>query len=270
MDEFLKFFNENKDAFLAFGVLLTFIISMLNFMQTRTIERKSTYNSYVTNSRAEWLNKTREFTASYISLLDSINLFNKYYTVGELKKISFEKIMNNIYTVSTQLTLSFNCTDSMDIAIIEEISHINEIYLTLLKFIRKELILDMDEEAFFEPTKELNDIIENFITYKNKFLVIIQVYFKTEWDRIKDEAQGKKVTSVYAWYRRCKYFKAHDNYKKSDNKTNLASTFYESLINELELFKETLLLLICNHALIIVIILTMIGLLMLIYMLMLF
>lgn len=62
MNEILQFFEDNKDALTAIGIILTFGVSIISFFSVRNNKAVHYVNS-ITKSRIEWIQKLRKTVA---------------------------------------------------------------------------------------------------------------------------------------------------------------------------------------------------------------
>lgn len=92
---YIKFFQDNSDAFTAIGVILTFIVSIITLISTIHNNKSKQYIDTITRSRIEWIGHLRKLVAKYsimirVNLNTSTNMIESESNYREILNLSTE------------------------------------------------------------------------------------------------------------------------------------------------------------------------------------
>lgn len=247
INKLLDFLGNNNTAIIASGVILTFIVSVTTLYFTVKNNQTVHYVNSITKSRAEWVNALRKNLSVFFSMLNIENTFNEYALINELKEYNYYERIDEMSRISTEIILYFNYADKFDEDIVNGVKQLGIIYRKLLLHVRKQIIESDSQQKNFIPGEELKDILGDLETVKQEFIQLIQIYFKVEWERIKDEAAGKKYEAKTYRKDRENLVQLY-NYKQTERE-NFKNAWKRNFMNSIERMKRIL----CEHSLMITI-----------------
>lgn len=192
MNGVIEFLKDNKDAFTAIGILLTFFISLISLRFTVKNNKAVHYVNSVTKNRVEWIDKLRKNMAEFISLLDTQDLTDTFIEIDEFIKIPIGKNLKNLNQIGSEIKLMMNYSDRFDREIMDQIDLIIVCYKKLhLKI--QQTIMDnkKNHDVIFIPDDEVLKSQEEINVLSARLLSDMQVYLKSEWNRVKYESKGK-------------------------------------------------------------------------------
>ncbi len=166
----------------AIGISFTLLFSLVNLLKSiidgvvRTRENKKQVRiNYITDKRIDWINKVRDTAAEYVSLVMDITghaINSEEENKIEAESYPAEEFRSNLTTLikklySLQLLLNFN-------------GYIDAIII--------------------KKTEEINDDIRNGkysdANIKSQLIIVhLQIYLKSEWNRVKKEAEFKSYNN---------------------------------------------------------------------------
>lgn len=183
MEEIFNYFNGNIDAITGFGILITFLVSVISLFITVRNNKAVHYVNSITKSRIEWIQKVRDLTSEFIA---ATNIFNNYHYKRDYEKSGIH--LSKCQKLCSEITLLLNSCDQKDGEIISICNDILENYHSYSDEIHN---LKVDSKGYFiepdESIKHKEKVEEKIKELLNK----IQIYLKAEWNRVKHESQGK-------------------------------------------------------------------------------
>lgn len=140
----------------AFFSVLSFIGYIIQFFYNRWEKKKNWSIQYITDKRVDWIYAVRKEASSFLALVHT------YQMKSEIPSEEFEKICEKVYI----LELFFNFGGIVDNVLIS---------------LMNDILDDMRNHRSIEANEQL-------------FCNHLRIYLKVEWNRVKDEAEGKKYT----------------------------------------------------------------------------
>lgn len=192
MDEILQFFKDNKDAVTAIGIIFTFIISLVSLWFTVRNNKAVHYVNSVTKNRVDWIDKLRKNMAEFISLLDTQDLTDTFIELDDFIKIPIGENLKRLNQIGSEIKLMMNFSDSFDRKIMNQISLIIVQYKNFYIKIQQSILDNKKNgEAIFVPNQEIIELQQEIDQSSELLLSNMQVYLKSEWNRVKYESRGK-------------------------------------------------------------------------------
>ncbi len=236
MESIFNFLKESKDLFTSIGIIATFFVSILSLWFTTRNNKAIHYVNSVTQSRVEWIDKLRKNISDFISLLDTQDLTDTYIDVDNLAQKSLSINLQTLIQIGTEIKLMLNFSDKFDNEIMEEIDIIIIKYKTLYVNIQQNIIENQKERfAIFVPNEKVKGIQDEIDELSTALLSDMQIYLKSEWNRVKNESQGKtyeKDTQLFD-LEELKNKKSNTDYKNDSWKRFCINTkaFFKRLFN---------------------------------------
>ncbi len=178
--EWLKLY---KDSIYAIGIILTFATTLLSAYMTFKNNKAIHYVNSITKNRVEWINKLRDSIADFIA---HTNIYNNVYYKKDYVKSG--QHLAECQKICTKIKLLLNCCDKRDNEIVLLTERILE---NFRKYIDEMHDMDTTEKGFFIETNESRKYKQNVEQDIKKLTEKVQVYLKSEWNRVKYESQGK-------------------------------------------------------------------------------
>lgn len=192
MAEVLDYLKINQEAYTVVGILLTLFISLISLWFTVKNNKAVQYVDSVTKNRVEWIDKLRKNISDFLALLDTQDLTDTILTPEEASKYPFGDNLQRLNQLGCEIKLMLNFSDSFDREIMYQIDLIILGYKNLYISSQSSILEQIKSgEKLFVPNKEVTDKQEALITSKEKLLSDMQIYLKSEWNRIKYESKGK-------------------------------------------------------------------------------
>lgn len=192
MVEVLDYLKTNQEAYTVVGILLTLFISLISLWFTVKNNKAVQYVDSVTKNRVEWIDKLRKNISDFLSLLDIQDLTDTILTPEEASKYPFGTNLQRLNQLGCEIKLMLNFSDSFDREIMYQIDSIILGYKNLYISSQSSILKQMKSgEKLFVPDKEVTDKQEALISSKEKLLSDMQIYLKSEWNRVKYESKGK-------------------------------------------------------------------------------
>ncbi len=192
MAEVLEYLKINQEAYTVAGILLTLIISVISLWLTVKNNKAVQYVDSVTKNRVEWIDKLRKNISDLLALLDTQDLTDTILTPDEASKYPFGDNLQKLNQLGCEIKLMLNFSDSFDREIMYQIDLIILGYKNLYISSQRNILGQLKSgEKLFVPDKEVADKQEVLISLKEKLLSDMQIYLKSEWNRVKYESKGK-------------------------------------------------------------------------------
>lgn len=192
MAEILLFLKTNQEAFTVAGILLTFLISLISLKFTVKNNKAVHYVNSVTKSRVEWVDKLREDIANFIAILDTQDLTDTIAKTDDIVNYPFNKNLQKLNQIGSEIKLMLNFSDSFDRDIMEQIDIITYHYKILYVIAQRCILENQKNELYlFEPNKDMLKKQNEINKSSEKLLSDMQIYLKSEWNRIKHESKGE-------------------------------------------------------------------------------
>lgn len=233
--KFWEFWMENKDAITAIGILLTIIVSSVSLAFNYQNNKKVRYIEAITKNRIDWMYRLKEAVCELVKLVyshgykeyehDLQEISNHF---DELNKLQFfiamqlnfkgeieQKILKIVDEIIESEHMSYfyvhfaDSDKSIDIK-----ANMNKVYEY---FLLNEYVKNYVEKNIFDgrPISILKDEIDNDSSNNVYYLKVLEhglnmlgaqelvkklqkelcIYFKFEWNRIKNEAKGASFSN---------------------------------------------------------------------------
>lgn len=216
MDAILEFFKNNKDAITAVGVVSTFLISLVSLRFTVKNNKAVHYVNSVTKNRVDWIEKLRKNMAEFIALLDTQDLTDKFIELDDFIKIPMGENLKRLNQTGSEIKLMMNYSDDFDRKIMLQIDLIIAQYKRFHLQIQQSIFDNKTNgDTVFVPNTEIMGLQQAMEQSSADLLDNMQVYLKSEWNRVKYESKGKtyeKETQLFDLEELMKK-KADPNYK---------------------------------------------------------
>lgn len=183
MQSIIEWLKLYKDSIYAIGIILTFVTTLLSVCMTFKNNKAIHYVNSITKNRVEWINKLRDNIADFIS---HTNIYNNVYYKNDYVKSG--QYLAECQKICSKIKLLLNCCDKRDSEIVMLTESILENFRNYVDEMHN---MDIDENGFFietEESKEYKASVEKDIKLLTEK---VQVYLKSEWNRVKYESQGK-------------------------------------------------------------------------------
>lgn len=218
MDTILEFLKNNKDAFTAVGILLTFFVSLISLRYTVKNNKSVHYVNSVTKNRVDWIEKLRKNMAEFIALLDTQDITDIFIELDDFIKIPMGENLKRLNQIGSEIKLMMNFSDDFDRKIINQIDLIIVQYKNFLLKIQISIFDNKKKgSTIFVTNKEITELQKTLEQSSATLLDDMQVYLKSEWNRVKYESKGKiyeKETQLFDLEELMKK-KAYPNYKNN-------------------------------------------------------
>lgn len=193
MDEILQFFNDNKDALTAIGIILTFLVSIVSLYFSIRNNRAVHYVNAVTKSRVEWIEKLRVNIAQFIVLTRTDDMTTYSQTVKEMAKRDMSSKIDAVKQLGTEIKLQLNFCGKLDRVLIEYIDIQMLTYEYICIRVSKLALSQLKNQGneFFIVNEDISNIEDEIKNNAENIEKYTQIYLKAEWNRVKYESQGK-------------------------------------------------------------------------------
>lgn len=192
MAEVLDYLKTNQEAYTVVGILLTLFISLISLWFTVKNNKAVQYVDSVTKNRIEWIDKLRKNISDFLALLDTQDLTDTILTPEEASKYPFGDNLQRLNQLGCEIKLMLNFSDSFDRKIMHQIDLSILGYKNLYISSQSSILAQMKSgEKLFVPDKEVTNKQEAIMSSKEKLLSDMQIYLKSEWNRVKYESKGK-------------------------------------------------------------------------------
>ena len=201
MDTFFEYLSTNQNAFTVLGILLTLFISLLSLFFNLKSNKAVRYLDSVTKNRVEWIDKLRKLISEFFAILDTQDLTDSIITPDELRQYPFGNDFRKLKQIGYEVKLMLNFSDDLDGRIMQQIDFIIVSYKNLLICIRSS-ILDCIEnrDEIYVPNESVIAKQNELELLTEKLLSDMQIYLKSEWNRVKCETKGEiyeKETQIF-------------------------------------------------------------------------
>lgn len=188
VNNIFNFFEENEEAVTSLGILLTFLVSSISLYFSTRNNKAIHYVNSVTKSRIEWIQHFRNTVAEFIA---NTNIHNNIYCKKESETIGIHLL--KCQQLCSEIKLLLNYCDQKDKEIIqlcEKILDKNRKYCNefLTSTSESELTTNTTTNNKATVLEQYREEVEENIELLSKQ---VQIYLKTEWNRVKYESQGK-------------------------------------------------------------------------------
>lgn len=201
MNALLEYLTTNEKAFTVMGILLTLVISIISLRFSVKNNKAVHYVNSVTKNRVDWIDKLRKNIAEFISLLDTQDLTDTYIDIDDFVKYPFGKNLSRLNQVGAEIKLMLNYTDEYDRKIMNKIDLIIVNYKKIYVKIQRNILENKKEDMLiFAPNNEVIDDQRTIDAMSMDLLSDMQIYLKSEWNRVKYESKGKtyeKETQIF-------------------------------------------------------------------------
>ncbi len=192
MEAIFVYLTTNKDAFTVMGVLLTLVISSISLWFSVKNNKAVHYVNSVTKNRVEWIDKLRKNIAEFISLLDTQDLTDTFVEMDDFVKYPFGEKLSRLNQIGTEIKLMLNFSDEYDRKIMDKIELIIINYKNLFVKIQRNILENEKNKALiFTPNSEVLKKQKLIESLSEELLSDMQIYLKSEWNRVKYESRGK-------------------------------------------------------------------------------
>jgi hypothetical protein len=221
--EFMNFFKDNSMAFTSIGVLITFFVSSISLFFSIKNNKASYYMNAVTKSRIDWIQQLRNTVAEFIA---NTNIYNNAYYKNDYEKTGIH--LSKCQKLNSEIKLLLNCYDEKDKEIVRLSDKILEAYRKYCDSVHH---CKVNDSGYFVDTpkmKELKNEVEDTI---NVLSSKVQIYLKSEWNRIKYESKGKiyeKETQEFD------YIELENRYETPSYKNRIWKRFWINFIAKLK------------------------------------
>lgn len=208
MNDITNFFSINKDAFISFGILLTFLISTFSLIMSIRNNKAVHYVNSITKTRIEWIQDLRDTIAEFIS---KTNIYNNAYYKNNYDKMGVH--LSDCQKLCSKVKLLLNCYDQKDKEIIKLCNLILESYR---KYCDEVHGCKVNDKGYFIKTPNMEEYSGIVNSKIEELSDKVQIYLKSEWNRVKYESMGKiyeSETQKFDYNELCKMFE-QPTYKK--------------------------------------------------------
>ena len=216
MDKFFEYLSAHQNAFTVLGILLTLFISLISLYLNLKSNKAVRYLDSVTKNRVEWIDKLRFSISEFIALLDTQNLTDTIIEVDGLIKYPFGDTLHKLNQLGAEIKLMLNFSDEFDRKMMQQIELIILGYKNLYVCIQSNILENKQNgDAIFIPNEKVLEKQKVIGTLSNDLLSDMQIYLKSEWNRVKYESNGKiyeKETQIFD-IEELQKKKADSNYK---------------------------------------------------------
>jgi hypothetical protein len=157
---------ETKDILLQAGVIVTFVLGLVNLYFNLRSAKRTAFINTVTSERVKWIAKIRQNVSTLCALCEQWMLHPNHQPVPDLHR--------QIQQVKNEIRLQLNPRDSED----------QKIEGLLARF--PSWTISMTPEAYRE--------------LQGDFVTAIQEMLKREWDKVKDEALLGDLRKPKKWW----------------------------------------------------------------------
>lgn len=183
MTSLLTFLNTNINAITSFGILITFIVSAISLYMSIRNNKAVHYVNSITKSRMDWINQLRESVSEFIA---NTNIHNNAYYQKEYEKSG--EHLSKCQKLCTKIKLLLNYCDDKDKEFVELIDRILDSFRGYCDEVHN---CELDEQDYFIESSNMivnkNNVEANIKILTEK----IQIYLKSEWNRVKYESMGQ-------------------------------------------------------------------------------
>lgn len=201
MTALLEHLKTNQEAYTVIGILLTLCISFISLWLTVRNNKSIQYMDSVTKNRVEWIDKLRSSISEFLALLDTQDLTDTIIEVDDFAKYPFGDNLHKLNQLGTEIKLMLNFSDDFDRRMMQQIELIILSYKNLLVCIQSNILENkQNSDAIFVPTEKVLEKQQVIETLSNDLLSDMQIYLKSEWNRVKYESNGKiyeKETQIF-------------------------------------------------------------------------
>lgn len=201
MTVFFEFLKTNQDAFTVIGIVITFLISIFSLFYNVKNNKAVHYVNSVTKNRVEWIDKLRKNVSKFISILDTQDLTYTVAKTEDIIKYPFSENLYKLNQIGSEIKLMLNFSDDFDREIMDQIDIIILTYKNLYVTTQSCIIENTKKKSpLFVPSDELMKKQTDIDSLTQKLLSDMQIYLKSEWNRVKYESCGKtyeKETQIF-------------------------------------------------------------------------
>lgn len=219
----IDFFNKNEGAFTSIGVLITFLVSSISLYISVKNSKSTQYIDSVTKNRVEWIQELRTKISKFIAKTNIYN--NAYYTNDSIKSGLHLSECQQLYC---EIELLLNYCDEKDREIVVLCK---SILISFRDCYDKALSCKTDEHGFFIENDDLKKLITDVENNIMELTKKVQIYLKSEWNRVKYESKGKIYEKDT---QRFDYKELEEKYKDSSYKNKILNRYFIELYAKLK------------------------------------
>lgn len=183
MKEILEFLKTNKDAVTSFGILITFLISAISLYMSIRNNKAVHYVNSITKSRIDWINQLRNTISDFIA---NTNIHNNVYYKNDYERTGLH--LSSCQKLCSEIRLLLNCCDERDKEIVELSNKILKAYSNYCDEVHN---CKVDNEGYFVSSDNMKEYISDVEKNIEELSKKVQIYLKSEWNRVKYESVGK-------------------------------------------------------------------------------
>lgn len=192
MEDILNYLTSNEKAFTVIGIILTLLVSGISLFYTVRNNKAVHYVNSITKHRVEWIDKIRKNSSEFISILDTQEVTDGLATPNDLLKHPFGNNMQKLNQLAAEIKLMLNFADELDREIMALIDMILLSYKNFYLLVQSNIMQDIKNgDMIFVPSDEVNKKQRQIDELSSRFLSLMQIYLKSEWNRVKHESKGE-------------------------------------------------------------------------------
>ena len=192
MANILEYLKINQAAYTVVGILLTLLFSIISLWFTVQNNKAVQYMDSVTKNRVEWISILRKNVSELIALLDTLDLTDGIADLDEVEKYPFSENLKKLNQLSGEIKLMLNFSDNFDREIMYQIDLIILEYKNLYLLSQSNILEHKKAgDKIFIPNNDITNKQYEITAASEKLLDNMQIYLKSEWNRVKYESKGK-------------------------------------------------------------------------------
>lgn len=175
---------EPKDWVTLVGISVTLLIGIINLINGIRINKRTVFVNAITSERVKWMSELKELISEYLSL-------TQYYSTKQMPTgDAQDKYLERLVYLENRIKLHLNYIDEEDEEINILISKINYQIFGLHQYATLKTETEIQE---FKKTPDGKLNKEELIESTERLVYLSRVYLKTEWEKVKREAQKGKL-----------------------------------------------------------------------------
>ena len=146
----------------------------------------------VTKNRVDWIEKLRKNMAEFIAVLETQDLTDTFIELDDIIKFPMGTNLKRLNQIGSEIKLMMNFSDSFDRKIMDQIDLIIVQYKTFHLQMQQSIFDNKrNGNVIFVSNKEITELQQKMERASSDLLSDMQVYLKSEWNRVKYESKGK-------------------------------------------------------------------------------